>query len=49
MPPGTAVVRDGVDVGGARHATIYPTVSMTPDEFSELVLGLPWTYAGRVK
>jgi hypothetical protein len=50
MPPGMAVVRDGVDVGGlqpATHATIFPTEPMTPGTFIDRFLGLPWQYGGK--
>lgn len=50
MPPGLGVVRDGVDVGGVQpptHATIYPTEPMTPQDFIDRFLGLPWEYGGK--
>ncbi|MBL7496588.1 type IV secretion protein Rhs [Frankia sp. CNm7] len=50
MPPGLAVVRDGVDVGGPHlptHATIYPTEPMTPETFTERFTSLPWQHAGK--
>ena len=50
MPPGMAVLRDGVDVGGVQpptHATIYATESMTPESFVERFLSLPWVYGGK--
>ena len=50
MPPGVGVVRDGVDVGGflpATHATIYPTEPMSPQDFADRFLNLPWRYGGK--
>ena len=50
MPAGTAVLRDGTDVGGKHwptHATIYPTVPMSLEEFTQKFRSLPWKHAGK--
>ena len=52
MPPGLAVVRDGEEVDGAHfatHATIFPTVPMSRQEFIDRFVGLPWKYGGSKK
>ncbi|MEO7059620.1 MAG: hypothetical protein ABI083_07875, partial [Lapillicoccus sp.] len=52
MPLGLKVIRDGSEVEGPQgpgHATIYPTQKMTPEEYRELVLGLPWRHAGKIR
>ncbi len=47
LPDGLAVVADGNDVlpGSPHpegHYTIYPTIRMTPSEFTKLFANLPW-------
>jgi len=49
LPVGLAVIADGSDVGGSQpptHHTIYPVVRINFSAFQNLVLGLPWEYAG---
>jgi len=39
-----------MDVGGAfppTHYTMYPTESLSPDEFIRRFQGLPWEYSGK--
>ncbi|WP_203911404.1 ricin-type beta-trefoil lectin domain protein [Rhizocola hellebori] len=52
LPRGFGVVADGEDVlpGSGQpptHHTIYPTEPMTPQDFIDDFLGLPWTRAGK--
>jgi len=52
LPDGLAVIADGVDMDrnsprSPTHHTLYPTVRMPVERFVELVLKLPWQYAGR--
>ncbi|HBI44390.1 MAG TPA: hypothetical protein DDY78_16285 [Planctomycetales bacterium] len=52
LPPGIAVVADGVDVDAKyphppTHHTLYPAIRMPLDTFIDLILNLPWQYVGR--
>jgi RHS repeat-associated protein len=50
LPPGFAVLNDGVEVGGsssATHATIYNTEPMSPESFIQQFLDLGWSWAGK--
>jgi hypothetical protein len=54
LPEGIQVVADGRDVHAnsphePSHHTIYPAKAMTPQQFIDLFLGLPWQYAGNKK
>jgi type VII secretion system ESX-1 substrate len=53
LPDGLDVIADGIDVDGPveipTHHSIYPYKSMTPEEFVEKWLGLPWQEGGRRK
>ncbi|MFI8822213.1 RHS repeat-associated core domain-containing protein [Streptomyces sp. NPDC053431] len=54
LPRGFGVVADGVDVlpgstQAATHHTIFPTEPMTPQQFVDGFMNLPWTRAGRKK
>jgi hypothetical protein len=52
LPPGLAVVADGMDVDPKNphpptHHTIYPAIRMPVDTFIDVILKLPWQYVGR--
>jgi hypothetical protein len=52
LPPGMGVVADGPSVvpnspHQPTHHTIYPTVPMTVEDFTEKFLNLPWQYGGK--
>ena len=54
LPPGFGVVADGRDVvpnspHPPTHHTIYPTTPLTPQQFIDGFMGLPWTRVGRIK
>jgi hypothetical protein len=52
MPEGLQVHPDGVDVGGTHgptHHTIGVTRPMTPAEFAQKFMDLPWVWAGKKK
>jgi hypothetical protein len=54
LPDGIQVVADGKDVhpgsqNEPSHHTIYPGSQMTPEQFIDAFLGLPWEYAGTKK
>jgi RHS repeat-associated protein len=52
LPRGLDVKADGIDVGGPQpptHHSIYPTESMSPEEFTDKFKGLPWEHAGKIK
>jgi hypothetical protein len=49
LPDGLGMVADGAGVGGRMplgHSTIYPTRSMTVDEFDGLIKGMDWQNIG---
>jgi hypothetical protein len=53
LPPGVAVVADGVDVDSKNphpptHHTLYPTIRMPVDTFIDLIVNLPWQYVGKI-
>jgi hypothetical protein len=52
LPPGLAVLADGVDVyanspHSATHHTFYPAHQIAASDFITLFLALPWQYGGR--
>jgi len=54
LPEGLEVIADGSDVQARStheptHHTIYPTSTMTEQQFTSLFLNLPWTRAGKKK
>lgn len=53
LPEELGVTADGVDVNPSSpnppsHHTVYPTVRLAVDRFTELFLGLPWHYGGKL-
>ena len=52
LPDGLGVIADGIDVNaqsthGKGHHTIFPTVDMSVDNFTDLHQSLPWSHSGK--